>query len=133
MKKEISKICSFLLTVAAFTACGGDFETQLPGNYSLFRMNPDEVIIARHTEGGSIKFVVGPRVSGYRVFSDIVVGEVVLPDWVVLRKESTPGYFVLDTTTHEVMQGMDKATWQQELRRMGLPDDPALPQPSRWR
>ena len=113
------------------TSCG-DFERPLPGGYSLVRMNADEIIIVKRVEPSGIKIVVGPKIKGYKVSEGVVIGDVVIPDWSALKSESTPGYFVLDTSTGEVQQGLTRDEWLGILKSKGIQGDIHLARPSSW-
>jgi hypothetical protein len=114
------------------TSCG-DFERSLPGSYSLVRFNADEIMIVKRVEpGDGIKTVIGPKIKGYKVSKAVVIGEVVLPDSSALKNESTPGYFVLDTDTGDVRQGLKREEWLAILKSKGIQGDINLARPSSW-
>ena len=61
-----------------------------------------------------------------------VVGHVAVAEHEFERSLSKPGYFVLDTSTGELVERLDLETWRRELRRRSIEDAPVLEPPSRF-
>lgn len=114
--------------VLVMYACGGDYSVRLPGGYALTRVHAGAVVI-HHPEKG---IVVDANIDGYKVLGDIVVGHVIMADRTPDNAYSKPGYFFVVTKTHEVKQGLDKKSWLEALKKMGVNSEPNLSKPSRF-
>ena len=119
----------FLLALLAMlpAACG-DYSIRLPHGYGLTQIHGGTVLI----EGPDHRLVVGPNVDGYSVLGDSVVGHVSLAQYQPDREDSRPGYFILNTKTHELKQALEKEAWVDTLRASGIREEPRLSQPSRF-
>lgn len=121
----------FVLTmVFSMTACG-DYKIHLPGGYSLVSVYAGAVLIAGdHVRG----VVINSNVDSYKVLNELVVGHVNTPDHLSPEEKdvSKPGYFILNTKTHEVKEGLDKKAWLDTLRALGVNNEPGLSKPSRF-
>jgi|SRR5438445_2733995 len=120
-------IVALLLAVVSTTSCNGDYAIRLPGGYSLVRIYSGTVVIS-HPDIG---IVVEANVDGYAVVGSLVVGHVSLASRDPEQEFSKPGYFVLNTRTHETKQSLDKAAWLESLRAAGILGEPKLNKPSR--
>lgn len=109
-------------------ACG-DYAVALPNGYRLHRVHNKAVLIARPDSGG---VVIAANVDRYAVVRNIVVGHVSQAEHEFERSLSVPGYFLLDTSTGKVTQGLDVETWRARLKQVGIPEVPSLAAPSRW-
>jgi hypothetical protein len=116
-----------IMAITGVQACG-DYSVHLPGNYLLTRIYAGAVLI-NHPEKG---IVVDANVDGYKVLGDHVVGHVTAADLSPEKEHSKPGYFLLNTKTHEVKQGLDKKAWLESLQKIGINDEPNLSKPSRF-
>lgn len=45
---------------------------------------------------------------------------------------SVPGYFIVNTATHDVRVGLEKQVWLDTLLALGISDEPRLETPSRF-
>lgn len=116
-----------VFAVMLLQACG-DYSIRLPGNYRLTRIYPGALLI-NHPDRG---IIVDANVDSYKVIGDYVVGHVSAADVPPEKGYSKPGYFIVDTKEHRTRQGLDKATWLSELRRLGINEEPMLEKPSRF-
>ena len=117
-----------LVALFSVSACG-DYEVNLPNGYSLVRTYASAVLISdlQHL------IVIHPNVENYKVLDGVVVGHVNTPDGLVPEDKelSKPGYFILNTKTHEAKQGLDKKVWLESLQALGITNEPSLSKPSR--
>ncbi|XQQ05388.1 MAG: hypothetical protein EDM05_65160 [Leptolyngbya sp. IPPAS B-1204] len=44
-----------------------------------------------------------------------------------------PGYFIVDTKTHSYQLGLEKEEWLDELKKIGIEQEPSLRRPSSFR
>ena len=122
---------TFLALVCLFvvgTISCGDYSVRLPGGYSLVRVYSQAVVISHPDKG----IVIEANIDRYAVVGSLVVGHVSLADLSPESDNSKPGYFILDTQTHEAKQGLDKSSWLQALRVAGVTGEPKLDRPSRF-
>jgi hypothetical protein len=117
-----------IATAFLLHACSGDFSVALPGGYELTRVHAGAVVL-NHPDKG---VVIDANIDGYKIVGDIVAGHVVIAERAPDNAYSKPGYFLVNTKTHEVIQGMDKARWLASLRKMGVTEEPQLRKPSRF-
>ena len=115
------------LVVVGTISCG-DFSVHLPGGYSLVRVYGQTVLISRPGEG----VVIEASIDGYAVVGSLIVGHTKLADHPPESDYSKPGYFIIDTQTHEAKQGLDKSSWLKALKAAGVSDEPKLHRPSRF-
>jgi hypothetical protein len=124
---RLIRISAAIVVISSMQACG-DYSVRLPGGYVLSRVYAGAVLI-NHPEKG---IVVDANIDGYRVVGDQVVGHVTAADLPPEKEHSKPGYFFLNTKTHEVRQGLDKKAWLESLESKGIRDEPTLSKPSRF-
>ena len=119
------RIC-VALVILAYCLCGcipfptSDYSIDLPKGYSLVRQYSQTVCLC-NAEGS---VVVQPHVDAYQVLPNVIVGHVQKHKdqyW-----KSVPGYFVVDTTTGKVYQGLSEAAWLKHLRKFGVRSRPVL-------
>jgi hypothetical protein len=118
-----------LLLSAVGTVSCGDFSVELPGGYSLVRVYGQTVLISGPSHQG---VVIEASIDGYAVIGSLVVGHARIADQPPESEYSKPGYFILDTHTHEAKQGLEKSSWLEALRAAGIPTEPKLHRPSRF-
>lgn len=106
---------------------GRDYQIHLPHGYRLTRIWGSTVMMTGY--GCNIE----PNVTGYRVCGGTIVGRVsavgLPPEY---SEVSQPGYFLVDTRTHKVLQGLDERHWTRLLAERGVTRTPRLFRPSRW-
>lgn len=90
-----------LTMIFNITACG-DYSVRLPNNYELIRVYAGAVLIGAPEGGVRIE----ANIDGYKVLGDLVVGHVTVAEHSPEKEMSKPGYFILNTKTHEVRQGL---------------------------
>jgi hypothetical protein len=115
------------MTIFSVSACG-DYSIRLPGNYALTRVYAGAVLI-NHPEKG---VVIDANIDAYAVLGSLVVGHVAVAEQSPEKELSKPGYFILNTKTHEVRQGLDKKVWLDSLKTLGTTTEPSLGKPSRF-
>jgi len=115
------------LVVVGTISCG-DYSVLLPGGYSLVRVYGQTVLISHPGEG----VVIEASIDGYAVVGSLIVGHTRLADHPPESDYSKPGYFIIDTQTHEAKQGLDKSSWLKALKAAGVPGEPKLHRPSRF-
>lgn len=106
----------------------GDYSVHLPGGYFLVQVYPGAVLID-HVDR---PIAIDANVDGYKVYGKLVVGHVSTPKPPPEYPDSIPGYFILNTETHEVNQGLEKQVWLNSLRILGITSEPSLSKPSRF-
>jgi len=116
-----------LIVVLSISACG-DYSVRLPGGYTLIRVYAGAVLINHPAKTEWIK----ANIDGYKVLNELVVGHVIIAEHSPEREMSKPGYFILNTKTHEMKQGLDKKAWLGSLQALGITDEPILSKPSRF-
>lgn len=126
-----------LILALAFsvTACG-DYQIRLPGGYYLTRVYAGAFLISFRGQDGQSPYgevVVNATVDRYEVLDGLVVGHVSTLDYMSPEEKevSKPGYFIVNTKTHEVKQGLDKKAWLDALQVQGI-SEPNLGKPSRF-
>lgn len=137
MKLKIVRSLVLILTLGlGITACG-DYQIRLPGGYYLTRVYARAFLISYSGSDGqntSGEVVVNATVDRYKVLDSLVVGHVSTLDYMSPEEKaaSKPGYFIVNTKTHEVKQGLDKKTWLASLQSFGFTGEPDLSKPSRF-
>lgn len=116
-----------LTTIFSMSACG-DYSVRLPNNYQLVSVYAGAVLIGA-PEGGTR---IEANIDGYKVLGDLVVGHVTAAEHSPEKEMSKPGYFILNTKTHEAEQGLDKKAWLNALQVQGICGEPSLGKPSRF-
>jgi len=124
MEITMKQILILFILLLALNNCGGDYNKNLPNNYKLARTSSSEVSI--YEPGG--KGIIAPNIDRYAVIGDIVVGYVEKPQPPADLEGSNPvlGYFILNTKTHELLQGYGKEKWLEKLRLYGINEEPKL-------
>lgn len=123
-KVYLTLVC---LILVGSTSCV-DYSIQLPGGYSLVRVYRQAVVISHPDKG----IVIEANIDKYKVMGSLVVGHVILAERPPESEYSKPGYFILNTFTHEYRQGLDKGSWLDALRAAGVASEPKLDKPSRF-
>lgn len=125
---RLIRIGAAITAIVGMQGCG-DYSVHLPDSYVLTRIYAGAVLI-NHPEKG---IVVDANIDGYTVLGDhVVVGHVTAADLSPEKEHSKPGYFLLNTRTHDVKQGLDKKTWLESLQKIGISNEPNLSKPSRF-
>ena len=128
MKLSAGRPLGFILAMLlSLTACG-DYEIHLPGGYSLIRVYAGAVLIGAPEAGVRIE----ANIDGYKVLNDLVVGHISIAEHSPEKEMSKPGYFILNTKTHEAKQGLEKKVWLDLMQALGITNEPSLGKPSRF-
>ena len=117
----------YVFLLLGVTACG-DYSVSLPNGYTLVSVYSGAILINHPHEG----IAVEANIVGYQVIGDLVVGHSIEAELLPEKDLSKPGYFILDTRTHKVIQALDRTTWLSNLKRLGISEVPALKKPSRF-
>ena len=123
---KLMLIVTLLLTMQA---CG-DYSIRLPGNYFLVRVYAGAALI---TDSQHV-VVVNANIDSYKVVDGLVVGHVTREDYFSKEEKEVcrPGHFIMNTKTGDIKQGLDKKTWLDLLRSLGINGEPNLSKPSRF-
>jgi hypothetical protein len=105
-----------------------DFKIELPNGYILFRANATEIYIIDPNRLVD-RIVVEPHIEKYNVIDKVVVGYAVLAKG-EMKEYSIPGYFILETETGTVTQGLSKDAWVKKLKELGINSEPKLKAPT---
>jgi hypothetical protein len=129
----MSRAWKWLLAVAALaTLLGaqgfGDYSIRLPGGYRLTRIYAGALLINHPSRG----IAVDANIDGYKVLGQYIVGHTSQADQEPEKGYSKPGYFLVDTKAGSAKQGMIKQAWLDELRKVGITEEPKLEAPSRF-
>lgn len=116
----------FVLTILFSMSACGDYSVRLPGNYALIRVYAGAVLIGA-PEGGTR---IEANIDGYKVLGDLIVGHVTAAELSPEKEMSKPGYFILNSKTHEAKHALDKKAWLDALRALGVNSEPKLSKPS---
>jgi hypothetical protein len=116
-----------LSALISMSACG-DYSIRLPGGYCLVRIYAGAVLISHGEKGVAID----ANIDGYEVIGDLVVGHVIAADLPPEKTFSKPGYFILNTKSNEITQGLDKKVWLDSVQALGVHGEPRLSKPSRF-
>jgi hypothetical protein len=117
-----------LVTVIGAMSCGAEYPVELPGSYQLDQVHSGAVAITHPATG----IVIYASVDGYAVVGSVIVGHVSQAKRDPEREFSRPGYFIIDTRTNDAKQGLDKNSWLESLRSLGVMSEPKLHKPSRF-
>ena len=116
-----------------------DFERRLPNEYRVFASNTQTIAIvpppsAFHTSRNVRGVAIGAKVVGVAVIGDHVIGLVESSPDSELAHLERPDYFILNTATHELLDGLDESSWHERLTHdLGRDAIPKLRRPySLW-
>ena len=131
----LRRLASIFALILSLAGCG-DYRISLPGGYSLVRVYSGAYLISFRGGDGrrlSGEIVIDIGVDRYLVLDHLVVGRVSKLDSVIPEDEveSVAGYFILNTRTHGLVQGLNRNTWLTTLQSLGVKDLPRLQKPSR--
>jgi hypothetical protein len=121
--------------IFGMSGCGSpDYETPLPNGYRLVRTNAYTVFIFPPESVKQLKYrgtwAVGPKIVALNANNNIIFGKVDhSPN--ADPGPTTPGYFILDTTKHEAVLGLNEADWTKKLNEYGI-SNPKTKKPSRF-
>ena len=141
MKWRKTKLIKYVLFLGAFMSLllvvffvlyfriGADWGVDLPGGYSLSSIYGDAVEILDSNK----HIIVSPNIEAYKVYEHkhIVIGHIskggLLP---IDSAYSVPGYFILNTESGLLQQGLEEKVWLDSLRRYGMTEKPRLHEPT---
>lgn len=119
----------WVLAVAALWLSGcWDYGVRLPNGYELVRIYASAVLIVDPQR----QILVEAHIDAYSVVDHLVVGHVARAEYPPEREMSMPGYFVLNTRTAALKQGLTRTEWRAALRAVGLAEAPPLSAATRF-
>jgi hypothetical protein len=127
---ERLSVLTWCFLALSMLACGAGWRISLPNHYQLVYANAYEVAIA----GPDNAIVVYPSIVEYAVIGDLVTGRADIPRTFPGQpapQRRASGYFLLNTATGAISDGLSIPQWHAELRRAGIEDEPDLERPSR--
>ncbi len=100
--------------LVALCGCGrvGDYSVELPGDYKLVRTNGYTRMIVTSRESRDRRCIVPPDIQQVGVWDDYVFGRVASVPRSDLGPTLDAGYFLLDTSSGEVLLGLDEEEWR---------------------
>lgn len=114
----------FLVIVFSISGCGSpDYDTPLLNGYRLVRTNAYTVYIFPPESVKQLKYqgawAVGPKIVALNTSDSIIFGKVEhSPN--ADPGPTKPGYFILDTSKHEVVMGLNHDDWINKLKEYGI-------------
>ena len=132
-----------LLVVSVYTVLGfmhAHMFIRLPGGYGIYRGGGG--VVLRVYDGPinryPVRREVGPNLCGYRVYNNVIVGEIDQPREQIegSTASSNPlverrlGYFFIDQHSRKVVAGLSKKNWLMNLEKYGITEEPNLHTPS---
>jgi hypothetical protein len=117
----------FIVLAIALQSVGRCAAPPLPSDYGLFHLNAATVVLLGPIEAtsdprtGSI--VVAAKISRLNVSRGFVYGFVEPSPQSELAGMETPGFFIVNTATHEVERGLSSSAYEVRLGQLGLPKD----------
>lgn len=121
----LAALLSVPLALAALPALVERGRPTLPNGWQLHRWSPYGVVISKEDPtSGQYEAMIGPDVRCLHVRGAVLTGRVSPRGPAPLSRG--PTYFVVDTATRRVWQGLDGAAWRERLREVGLAEPPAL-------
>lgn len=114
-----------MLALALVTSNSEGEDLKLPGGYAIVETQPNERVITRGAD-----VVLFGNVDRYAISGDLAVGVVTKPkpptEEPDYYDDVRVGFFLLDTKTGMLVQGMDEASWNQLLKKLGVRKAPEL-------
>jgi hypothetical protein len=131
--RPLVRACLLMLLALALAGCW-EATLDLPGGWKQASWRGYGYFLFKTAENTTrIELEIGPTVKRCQVIGTVITGHVVAePPKIGPYRRPTSGYFVVDTATGRVWQGLDEATWQGRLRDVGITDEPALKRLSRF-
>lgn len=120
----MKQACLFALALILMLFGCGEYEWNLCGEYRLVRMNADELRLVG--PGNAIR--VNGNVETYAVKAPYITGHTGLTDILDAKREPNIGYFIVNTSTDELVQGLSEDAWRGTLKRIGW-ENPKLIKP----
>jgi hypothetical protein len=118
----------FMLSLLLLTACNK--RDPLPGGYAIFFGDSEDVGLVLPPKG---EILLGPKLTQIGNSGALIFGEVQPPRKPnrFLTGSRTPGFFILDTKTGAIENGLSREVWLQKLNKAGVQGEPALVHPDR--
>lgn len=132
-----------LLVVSVYTVLGfmhAHMFIRLPGGYGIYQ---GDYGVALRSYNDPIKyypakFEVGPNIGGYRVYYNVIVGQIDNPPYDEKGiatfggpfSEIRMGYFIIDLRTKMIYGGLSRSDWMKKLKPYGITEEPNLHTPS---
>lgn len=118
----------FLLLVLRFFM-SGDYRIKLMNGYSLVRVYANAVLLTNDKSG----VLINENIEKYSLSGSIITGIVSdggLDEF--HKKQSRPGYFIVDMDKNTILQGLDEQEWKNELKKRGIISIKKFYKPSRY-
>lgn len=106
-----------------------DYSVQLPSGYSLDRIYSNANLITGPPYGD---IAIHANVDKYQVIGDLILGHVAQAERSPEKELSRPGYFLIDTKTKTLIEGLDEPDWLNHVKKAGIKEKPNLRAPSRF-
>ena len=103
----------------------------LPGGYAIFFADSEDVGLVLPPKG---EILVGPKLAKIGSSGTLIFGEVQPPKKPERKFQTgsrTPGFFILDSSTGTVENGLSREDWLKKLQKAGLQGEPELVDPER--
>lgn len=124
---RVTSLLLLILSAFALSSCS-DFSGPLPGGYRVVRTNINTVVIVA-PEGvppkdrKSGQTVIAAKIDKMNVSGNLVYGFVRTSPHSEVRHLETPGYFIIDTSTHQVQTGLEEDSFLLLLRDVNVPNE----------
>ena len=134
--KKIANLALILLFLSTIlcSCLPVDYEGDLPNGYKLGKSNSLSlgVFSMKNRSGFSEEYITKMNIKGNIVFGKI---DLVPPNLqrLVVGEKRHPGYFILDTKTGLSQLGLERQKWLEELKKVGISEEPTLIPPSAFR
>lgn len=120
-------VAGLIVLASALLRVGSRIPPAFPSGYGLFRsdaativlLGPDEATTSPRSGG----IVVAAKISRLNVSRSFIYGLVEPSPQSPHADMQTPGFFIVNTATHEVERGLSATAYEARLRQLGLPMD----------
>ena len=106
-----------------------DYSVQLPSGYSLDRIYSNAILITGPPYGD---IAIHANVDKYQVIGSLILGHVTQAERSPEKELSRPGYFLIDTKTKTIVEGLNEQDWLNYIKKAGINEKTNLRAPSRF-
>ncbi len=119
-----------LALVPQFFLFGCNRGSPLPGGYAIFSGDSEDVGLVLPPKG---EILIGPKLVQIGNSGPFIFGEVNPPRKPnrILAGSRTPGFFILDSKTGAIENGLSREVWLEKLKNAGVQGEPALVDPGK--